>query len=82
MAQLKLDDNYFIETDTNNFTLRFQKVVYDEKKKKDVTKKDEWNYPKLSQAMSKYLNECVRPLETIKEVFSELKRIELLIEKL
>lgn len=79
MAKLVLDENYLVEMDSYNFTLKYKKVIYDETKKKDVTTSNEWHFPNFQLALSKYLNECIRPLESIENLYAELVRIEKLI---
>jgi len=79
MAKLVLDENYLVEMDTHNFTLKYSKKAYDEVKKKEVTTSKEWNYPTLKGALNVYMNECIKPLESIEKLYSELSRIEKLI---
>lgn len=73
---MKLDENYRIETDTNNFTLVYESKTFDEKKKKEVTSKDEWHYPDLKTALIKYVNQCLKPCESIKEVLIRISELE------
>ena len=81
---LKLDDQYSIVSDSNNYTLKYINtyIGVDNKTKqtKEITSKDEWNMPKLSQAIAVYLNECLRPLNSIEELYQELVRVEELIK--
>lgn len=79
MAKLVLDENYSVEMDSYNFTLKYKKSVYDELKKKDVATSNEWHFPTFQSALGKYLNECIRPLESIQALNAELQRIEKLI---
>jgi hypothetical protein len=79
MTPLKLDENYKVEKDENNFVLIFEKEAYNEKTKKNYMQKDRWYYPKLSQVLDKYLNECLRPIPDIENVYKELIRVEKLI---
>ena len=80
---LKLDDNYTIGTDSNNFILRYSHTYIGKDKKtdedKEITSKDEWFYPTLSGALNTYLNECLKKNNTIEEVYAELKRVENII---
>lgn len=77
---MKLDADYRIETDANNFTLRFEKLIFDEKKGKEVKSIREWYCKSLGYALNTYLNDCLRPCENIKEVVAELNRVEELIK--
>jgi hypothetical protein len=85
MAVLKLDDNYTVSMDTYNFTLKSefktiqQRLNNGIKESKEVVSRDEWHFPSLQLALQKYLNECIRPLESIVELQKELERIEKLI---
>lgn len=90
MSKIQLDDNYFIETDAYNFTLKFaikHNVTKINKETnleetKEVTSKGEYHFPTLKGALLKYIDECTRPLATISGIIEELKRIETLISKL
>ncbi len=78
MSTIKLDDNYSIVSDANNFTLKFEAVTKKEVKgeMKDVKSTDEWNYPKMQQALNRYVDESVRQCEGIPEILSALNRVE------
>lgn len=73
---IRLDENFHIDVDTYNYTLRQEIEKYDEVKGKMVTSKDEWNYPKLSQILDKYLNISLKSCEDIASLRAELGRIE------
>ena len=78
---MKLDENYTIETDTNNFTLVYESKTFDEKKKKEVTSTDEWHYPDLKNALKKYVNQVIKPCESVVSLLEKLNKIESLIDK-
>jgi hypothetical protein len=82
MGMIKLDERYSIETDSNNFTLKYEEKIIKEIKgeKKEMTSKDEWHYPKLSQCLNKYMNQSLKPLEDIVSLRQELKKIEEVIK--
>jgi hypothetical protein len=88
MANLKLDNNYSVSMDTYNFTLKsefktIKEIVKDGvKENKEVVSKDEWHFPTFQLAIQKYLNECIRPLNSIIELQKELQRIDNLIQTL
>jgi len=79
---LKLDNEYRIETDENNFVLVYELECYNEKTDKNYLKTDKSYFPKMSQALDKYLNDCIRPLGDIVVIHSELIRIEAIIKKI
>jgi hypothetical protein len=83
---LKLDDNYTIETDSNNFILRYSNTYIGKDKStnkdKEITSKAEWFYPTLSGALNTYLNECLKRSDTVNDVYTELKRVENIIAKI
>lgn len=78
---MQLDENYSLEMDTYNFTLKYKNVYFDDKKNKEVTSIDEWHFPNLNGALNKYMNECFKPLQEVKDLFNELKRVENLINQ-
>ena len=80
--KMKLDENYSLEMDARNFTLKYKNVYFDEKKKKDVTSIDEWHFSSLKGAINKYMNESFKPCKSIIEFSKELNRVELLISKI
>ena len=79
---IRLDNNYFIETDANNFTLRFERTLWDEAKKKDVKSTNEWYCRDLSRVLNIYMNECLKPSEDVVSLRAELNRIEELINNI
>jgi len=79
MSTITLDQNYRIETDAYNFTLKSEIKSFDEKKNKEVTSKNEWHFPTLSGALNKYVNECFRPSESVSELKYRVENLEKLI---
>lgn len=79
---MKLDENYRIETDTYNFTLVYESKAFDEVKKKEVISKDEWHYPELKYALTKYMNQSLKSCTSIQEVLYKINEVELLIKSL
>ena len=39
---MKIDNNYSVETDANNFVLKYSKTYFDEKSNKEKTTSREW----------------------------------------
>jgi hypothetical protein len=79
---IRLDDNFYIDVDTYNYTLKRETKTYDEVKDKVVTSKEEWHYPKLSQILDKYLNMSLKACENIVDLRVELTRIEKIIQNI
>ena len=79
---MELDKNYRIESDTYNFTLIYESKSFDEKKRKEVTSKDEWYYPDLKLALNKYVNQSLKPCQDALSILDKLNEIELLISNL
>jgi len=77
---MKLDENYQITTDSNNFVLRYEKMIYDEVKQKDVKSTSQWHCRSLSHALDIYMNEGFRGCEDITSLRAELERVEELIK--
>jgi hypothetical protein len=78
---MKLDENYRIESDKYNFTLIYESKTFDEAKKKEVNSIDEWHYPDLKYALKKYVNQVIKPCESVVSVLEKLTELELLIDK-
>lgn len=79
---MELDQNYSLEMDSYNFTLKYKCTYFDDKKNKNVTSTDEWHFPNLKGAINKYLNESFKPCKSIIEFSKELDRAETLISKI
>jgi len=78
MKTIQLDDNYSVESDANNFTLKYEEKFTKEVKgkMKEVTSRDEWHYPKMNQALNRYLQESLKPCSTVFNVIDVLNRVE------
>lgn len=79
---ITLDDEFVVAPEENHFVLMRNIMVYSKKKKKKVPKVQKWWFPKLSMALERYLNESMRPLESVKEIAQKQKEIELLIKSI
>lgn len=85
---IKLNENYTINTDTTHgFTLVFESNSFEKevltkqgKEIREVTTKDTWYYPKLSQALSKFFSLNLRATNQ-KELLEKVIKIESNIEK-
>lgn len=81
-----LDDNYSIEIDTHNFTLKYeeQKEVIDKKTnlRKIVTSKAEWYYPTLNACLKRYFDETLREVKEIKDISTAIDNMYKVIDKI
>ncbi len=80
-AIMKLDSCFYLDTDKNNYILRYESKSGEINKKtgKEILKKDFWYYPKLNQALSKYINESLKPCENILSLNQKINELESLI---
>src|SRR5690606_19300660 len=80
---IQLDEFYRIETDKNNFILKYEKPTgnINEKTGKEEISKDEWYYPKLWMALDKFSNESLKVPKDIKDLRIEMQRLTDLIKK-
>jgi len=81
---ITLDKNYYIEADSNNWTLRyksdpFEKVVKGEKKM--VSSKDRWYFANLGGCLNRYVNEATKHCKSVDEILSKLDRVEEIIRQ-
>lgn len=82
---LKLDQHYYIETNANNWTLRFEGDSYEKKVKgkiTTVTPKNVWYYPNLKLCLNRYMNEVTKPCSSVENILLKLEEIEAKIEKI
>ena len=75
---ITLDENYSIEIDSNNFTLKFEeeRQITRKGKLENVTSKDEWHFGQLKHALSKYLNQAVKPAQNVSALYKKLIEVE------
>lgn len=81
---IQLDENYLIETDSYNWTLRFESVRMELKdgKEKQIKSKDEWHYPNIKLCLKKYLDESLKDCPSIEDVLIRIGELEKKIDKL
>ena len=81
---IKLDNNFSIETDSNNFVLKFEKETGEihSKTGNPIISKNQWFYGNLKGCLIKYSNESLKDCQDIKEVLSRLDEIEALIKSI
>lgn len=79
---IQLDDEYSVVSDKYNYVLKYKHTymgVDKDNNPKKITSKDEWNFPKLSQALSVYLDCSLKSANSIQELYKELLRVENII---
>ena len=78
-----LDENYRLESDSNNWILKFEEVRVKEKDNSEYLFEESIGYyPRISQALRKYLDCCLKECDTAKEIMVEIERVEKLILKM
>lgn len=74
---MKLDENYRIEHDSNNIILKYEKENgINEKTGKMQYSRDEWYFPKMSQALDKYVNQAMKVPDNVQELIQEVKKLD------
>lgn len=69
---MKIDDNYSIVTDAYNCSLVFEEIKMNKKGDlKSYTK--EWHYGSIRQCLEKYLDECIKPSESVQEAIKAIE---------
>jgi hypothetical protein len=78
---ITLNKNYYITSDSNNWMLN-----YAEEKTKDngekYTAKDTWYYSKLSDLLSRFLDQQLKDTTTAEGIMSRIEQTEQIIKKL
>lgn len=74
-TMIKLDNNYSISGDIYNWTLNFEEERTNKEGKKYTTT-EEWYFPKLSQALNKYINQSLKVSESVEDLINKLNDIE------
>lgn len=78
---ITLNNNYYITNDSNNWILN-----YSEEKTKDngekYTATDTWYYSKLSDLLSRFLDQRLKGTTTAKEIMQRIEQTEKIIQKL
>ena len=80
---IALDENYRLESDSNQWTLLYEKSgEINPKTKKPTISSNKWYCVSLEAVLRRYVNECPKPSKTSGELMLALIRIEKLIEKI
>lgn len=77
-----LDKDFRIEVDSYNYTLVKERITeqINEKTGNPIVSKDQWHYPTLKMALSKYVDEALRASEDSKEILEKLEDIYKIID--
>lgn len=66
---MKLDDNFYLEADTNQWILHYEKEGdINPKTNKPIKHIDKWYCGSLKSALNRYLNESVKSATTVQEL--------------
>ena len=74
--ELRLDENYFLESDSNQWTLNYRKSKgINPETKKETFSNDKWYCSSLENALKRYTDESAKESETVDELSSKLDLI-------
>lgn len=62
---MQLDDNFYLEKNDIQWTLKYSKTYWNESKQKEVTSKNEWYFNKISDALNSYIDKKLKASETV-----------------
>ena len=80
---MKIDDNYRLENDSNQWTLIYEKEgEVNPKTVKPTISTNKWYCGNMKQALKRYLDESLKECNSIETVLLELKRVESVIDNL
>lgn len=69
---MQLDENYFLENNENQWTLKYVNTYFDSKKNKEVTSRNDYFFYKLSDALNSYIDKKLKASETVSEAIQTL----------
>lgn len=81
---MKIDENFKLEGVPYNWILKYEKPtgeINEDTGKESVTK-DQWYFPKIKQALEKYVEEALKPVKTVNEVLLKLEELQGIINKI
>ena len=81
---LRLDDNYSLDFDSYNVMLRYENKAVKEIKGelKEVTQKYQWYYPNVKQALKRYIQVSLNPVDSLEEIINRMDKLEKVIDNL
>ena len=72
---MKLDNNYSLEGEKYQWTLSYESETKTAENGKKYTSKDNWYYRSIDDALTKYVDECLKPCESVKEVLQRIAEL-------
>ena len=73
---IKLENGFFITTDSNNWTLNLElEKEVDANGEKKITQKNHWYYPSLQLCLKKYIQESLKNNNSIQEVLNAIDNL-------
>lgn len=80
---VKLDKEFSVKTDSNNFELirKYETTYTRNGEDKKTTVEDNWYCRDMTQALKLYFRECLRPAKDIKDLYDRILEVENNIEK-
>lgn len=83
MSVIKIDENFSIEIDSNNFTLKKEvKTGKFNDKGNEIISSDQWYCSNITRALKRYVHESMRELEELTDVKGVLSKIDELETKI
>jgi len=81
---MKIDENYTLEGEEYNWILLYKKPTGEisEKTGKEIVNKGRWYFPRIEQALQKYVDHVLKPEESVLKVIQKQEEILELIDKL
>lgn len=81
---MKLDEHYTLEGEDSNWILNFKKATgeVNEKTGKPTYSRGKWYFPRIEQALKKYVDHALKPSESIKQVIAKQEEVMQVIEAL
>ena len=81
---MKLDENYTLKGEQYNWILVYNMPTgrTNEKTGKEIITKDKWYFPKIEQALQKYVDYVLKPEESVLKIIQKQEELVELISKL
>jgi hypothetical protein len=76
---IRLNENYTVTSDSNNWMLNYEKT-YTNEKGKEVTSRDTWYFPRLSDLLKNYLDLRLKDQGTANDILIAISKVERDIE--
>lgn len=81
---ITLSENFRIVADTHSWVLEqdTEKIRETKEGKEQYIHNEKWYYPKLSQCISKYIEESLKPMESVVSLSAQMENIQTELQKL